>query len=45
MTGGLLINTGRKLSLINGSVYHVTSSGGWSLGEILRNSQNDDDLA
>lgn len=45
MTGGLLINTGRKLSLTNGSVYHVTSSGGWSLGEILRNSQNDDDLA
>lgn len=45
MTGELVINTGRKLSLINGSIYHITPSGGWSLGEILRNSQNNDDLA
>lgn len=45
MTGELVINTGRKLSFIDGSIYHIAPSGGWSLGEILRNSSNNDNLA
>ena len=45
MTGELVINTGRKLSFIDGSIYHIAPSGGWSLGEILRNKSNNDDLA
>lgn len=45
MTGKLVVNDGRKLSLTGGSIYHVAPSGGWSLGEILRNSQNNDNLA
>lgn len=45
MTGELVVNDGRKLSLTGGSIYHIAPSGGWSLGEILRNSQNNDNLA
>lgn len=45
MTGELVVNDGRKLSLTSGSIYHIAPSGGWSLGEILRNSQNNDNLA
>lgn len=45
MTGELVINTGRKLSFIDGNIYHIAPSGGWSLGEILRNSSNNDNLA
>lgn len=45
MTGELVVNNGRKLSLTGGSIYHVAPSGGWSLGEVLRNSQNNDNLA
>lgn len=45
MTGELVVNDGRKLSLTDGSIYHIAPSGGWSLGEILRNSQNNDNLA
>lgn len=45
MTGELVVNDGRKLSLTNGNIYHIAPSGGWSLGEILRNSQNNDNLA
>lgn len=45
MTGELVIDTGRKLSFINGSIYHIAPSGGWSLGEILCNSSNNDNLA
>lgn len=45
MTGELVINTGRKLSFIDGSIYHIAPSGGWSLGEILRNNSNNDNLA
>lgn len=45
MTGELVINTGRKLLFIDGSIYHIAPSGGWSLGEILRNSSNNDNLA
>lgn len=45
MTGELVVNDGRKLSLTGGSIYHVAPSGGWSLGEVLRNSQNNDNLA
>lgn len=45
MTGELVIDTGRKLSFIDGSIYHIAPSGGWSLGEILRNSSNNDNLA
>lgn len=45
MTGELVVNNGRKLSLTSGSIYHIAPSGGWSLGEILRNSQNNDNLA
>lgn len=45
MTGELVIDTGRKLSFIEGSIYHIAPSGGWSLGEILRNSSNNDNLA
>lgn len=45
MTGELVINTGRKLSFIDGSIYHIAPSGGWSLGEILCNSSNNDNLA
>lgn len=45
MTGELVIDTGRKLSFINGNIYHIAPSGGWSLGEILRNSSNNDNLA
>lgn len=45
MTGELVIDTGRKLSFIDGNIYHIAPSGGWSLGEILRNSSNNDNLA
>lgn len=45
MTGELVVNDGRKLSLTSGSIFHIAPSGGWSLGEILRNSQNNDNLA
>lgn len=45
MTGELVVNDGRKLSLTSGSIYHIAPSDGWSLGEILRNSQNNDNLA
>ena len=45
MTGELVVNDGRKLSLTGGDIYHIAPSGGWSLGEILRNSQNNDNLA
>lgn len=45
MTGELVVNDGRKLSLTSGNIYHIAPSGGWSLGEILRNSQNNDNLA
>ena len=45
MTGELVINTGRKLLFIDGSIHHIAPSGGWSLGEILRNSSNNDNLA
>lgn len=45
MTGELVVNDGRKLSLTSGNIYHITPSGGWSLGEILRNSSNNDNLA
>lgn len=45
MTGELVVNNGRKLSLTSGNIYHIAPSGGWSLGEILRNSQNNDNLA
>lgn len=45
MTGKLVIDTGRKLSFIDGNIYHIAPSGGWSLGEILRNSSNNDNLA
>lgn len=45
MTGELVINTGRKLLFIDGSIYHIAPSGGWSLGEILCNSSNNDNLA
>lgn len=45
MTGELVVNDGRKLSLASGNIYHMAPSGGWSLGEILRNSQNNDNLA
>ena len=45
MTGELVVNDGRKLSLTSGSIYHIAPSGRWSLGEILRNSQNNDNLA
>lgn len=45
MTGELVIDTGRKLSFIDGSIYHIAPSGVWSLGEILRNSSNNDNLA
>lgn len=45
MTGELVVNDGRKLSLASGNIYHMAPSGGWSLGGILRNSQNNDNLA
>lgn len=45
MTGELVVNDGRKLSLTSGNIYHIAPSSGWSLGEILRNSQNNDNLA
>lgn len=45
MTGELVVNDGRKLSLTSGNIFHIAPSGGWSLGEILRNSQNNDNLA
>lgn len=45
MTGELVVNNGRKLSLTSGNIYHIAPSDGWSLGEILRNSQNNDNLA
>lgn len=45
MTGELVINTGRKLLFVDGSIYHIAPSGGWSLGEISRNSSNNDNLA
>lgn len=45
MTGELVVNDGRKLSLTSGNIYHIAPSDGWSLGEILRNSQNNDNLA
>lgn len=45
MTGELVIDTGRKLSFIDGNICHIAPSGGWSLGEILRNSSNNDNLA
>ena len=45
MTGELVIDTGRKLSFIDGNIYHIAPSGGWCLGEILRNSRNNDNLA
>lgn len=45
MTGELVIDTSRKLSFIDGNIYHIAPSGGWSLGEILRNSSNNDNLA
>ncbi len=45
MTGELVVNDGRKLSLTGGSIYHIAPSGGWSLGEILCTSQNNDNLA
>lgn len=45
MTGELVVNDGRKLSLTSGNIFHIAPSNGWSLGEILRNSQNNDNLA
>lgn len=45
MTGELVVNDGRKLSLASGNIYHMAPSGEWSLGGILRNSQNNDNLA
>lgn len=45
MTGELVIDAGGKLSFIDGNIYHIAPSGGWSLGEILRNSSNNDNLA
>lgn len=45
MTGELVVNDGRKLLLTSGSIFHIAPSGGWSLGEIIRNSQNNDNLA
>lgn len=45
MTGELVVNDGRKLSLTSGNIFHIAPSGEWSLGEILRNSQNNDNLA
>lgn len=45
MTGELVVNDGRKLSLASGNIYYMAPSGGWSLGGILRNSQNNDNLA
>lgn len=45
MTGKLVIDTGRKSSFIGGNIHYIAPSGGWSLGEILRNSSDNDSLA